>query len=93
MRLDPADIDATALPFRLPGPAMEGIMTSLEAVGTVLTEWAAGLGVQILRGAAVEAVTQDGDTVVTRAAWARSPGALAGGMRRRTQHGARTGGL
>ncbi|MDP4511508.1 FAD-dependent oxidoreductase [Nonomuraea turcica] len=66
MRLDPADIDAAALPFRLPGPAMEGIMTSLEAVGTVLAEQAARLGVQILRGVPVEAVTQDGDTVVTR---------------------------
>ncbi|GAA3466275.1 FAD-dependent monooxygenase [Nonomuraea roseola] len=67
MRLDPADIDIAALPFRLPGPAMESIMTSLDAVGTVLVERAARLGVQILRGVPVEAVTQDGDTVVTRA--------------------------
>lgn len=67
MRLDPADIDIAALPFRLPGPAMESIMTSLDAVGTVLAEGAARLGVQILRGVLVEAVTQDGDTVVTRA--------------------------
>ncbi|MEV1175659.1 FAD-dependent oxidoreductase [Nonomuraea sp. NPDC049784] len=67
MRLDPANIDAAALPFRLPGPAMEGIMTSLDAVETVLAERAARLGVQILRGVPVEAVTQDGDTVVTRA--------------------------
>src|SRR4051812_28402468 len=54
MRLDPANIDAAALPFRLPGPAMEGIMTSLDAVGTVLAERAARLGAQILRGLPVE---------------------------------------
>jgi len=67
MWLDPANVDAGALPPRLPGPAMEGIMTSLDAVGTVLAERAAGLGVRILRGAPVEAVTQDGDAVVARA--------------------------
>ncbi|WP_328854244.1 FAD-dependent monooxygenase [Microbispora hainanensis] len=67
MPLDPAGIDTAALPFRLPGPAMEGIMTSLDAVCTVLAERAARLGVQVVRGAAVEAVTQDGDTVVARA--------------------------
>ncbi|MEV5495421.1 FAD-dependent oxidoreductase [Nonomuraea fuscirosea] len=67
MRLDPAGIDTAALPFRLPSPAMEGIMTSLDAVETVLAERAAALGVQILRGAAVEAVSQEGDTVVARA--------------------------
>lgn len=67
MRLAPANIDVAALSFRLPGPAMEGIMTSLDAVGTVLAERAARLGVQILGGVPVEAVTQDGDTVVARA--------------------------
>ncbi|TQM44611.1 FAD-dependent oxidoreductase [Pseudonocardia cypriaca] len=67
MRLDPARIDAAALPFRLPGPAMEGIITSLDAVEAVLTERAVGLGVQIMRGVPVEAATQDGDTVVARA--------------------------
>ncbi|MGR6912648.1 FAD-dependent monooxygenase [[Actinomadura] parvosata] len=67
MLLDPADIDTGALPFRLPSPAMEAIMTSLDAVGTVLAARAAKLGVRILRGAPVEAVTQDGDTVVARA--------------------------
>jgi 2-polyprenyl-6-methoxyphenol hydroxylase-like FAD-dependent oxidoreductase len=46
---------------------MEGIMTSLDAVETVLAERAAGLGVQIRRGVQVEAVTRDGDTVVARA--------------------------
>jgi 2-polyprenyl-6-methoxyphenol hydroxylase-like FAD-dependent oxidoreductase len=67
MRLDPAGIDTAALPFRLPSPAMEGILTSLDAVETVLAERAARLGVRILRGVAVSAVTQDGDTVVARA--------------------------
>ncbi|WP_432970712.1 FAD-dependent monooxygenase [Dactylosporangium sp. CA-233914] len=61
--LDAADIDAAALPFRLPSPAMEGFMTSLEAVGSVLSERAAALGVQIVRGAPVTAVTQDDEAV------------------------------
>ncbi|MFF3830601.1 FAD-dependent monooxygenase [Streptomyces sp. NPDC002458] len=64
--LDPADIDVTALPFRLPGPATEGVMTTLEAVGTVLSERAAELGVRIVRGAEVSEVTQDGETVIAR---------------------------
>lgn len=67
MGLDAADIDVTSLPFRLPGPAMEGFMTSLEAIGTVLAERAAALGVQVARGAAVTAVTQDGESVVATA--------------------------
>lgn len=64
--LDPADIDVTALPFRLPGPATEGVMTTLEAVGTVLSERAAELGVRIVRGAEVSEVAQDGETVIAR---------------------------
>ncbi|WP_307136148.1 FAD-dependent monooxygenase [Streptomyces aurantiacus] len=67
MRLDAADIDASAVSLRLPGPAMEGIMTSLAAVGEVLAKRAAGLGVQILRDAGPEAIVQDGDSVVVRA--------------------------
>ncbi|GAB3573151.1 FAD-dependent monooxygenase [Amycolatopsis endophytica] len=67
MRLDAADIDPAALAYRLPGPVSDGIMTSLDAVGTVLAERADALGVRIVRGAAVEAVTQDGDTVLVRA--------------------------
>jgi 2-polyprenyl-6-methoxyphenol hydroxylase-like FAD-dependent oxidoreductase len=67
MPLDAADIDTAALSFLLPGPAMEAIMTSLDAVCTVLAERARKLGVRILRGAELEAVTQDGDTVVARA--------------------------
>ncbi|MFG3050687.1 FAD-dependent oxidoreductase [Kitasatospora sp. NPDC048239] len=67
MMLDPARVDPAALPFRLPGPAAEGVMTNLEAIETVLTERASRLGVEIRRGVTVSAVTQDGDGVVARA--------------------------
>ncbi|MDJ1132879.1 FAD-dependent oxidoreductase [Streptomyces iconiensis] len=64
--LDAADIDPAALAFRLPSPAMNGFMTSLEAVGQVLSERAAALGVEIVRGVPVAEVTQnDGAVVVT----------------------------
>ncbi len=49
MTLDAADIDTAALPSRLPSPAMEGFMTSLEAVGSVLYGRATALGVEIIR--------------------------------------------
>ncbi|MFC8348094.1 FAD-dependent monooxygenase [Streptomyces sp. NPDC057280] len=65
--LDPADVDVTALPFRLPGPSSEGLMTSLAAVETVLSERAAELGVEIRRGVPVSAVTQHDDSVVAHA--------------------------
>ncbi|MFE6160464.1 FAD-dependent monooxygenase [Streptomyces sp. NPDC056486] len=67
MGLDAAGIDVTALPFRLPSPAMEGFMTSLEAVGSVMTERATALGVEILRGVPVTAVTQDDESVTVTA--------------------------
>ncbi|MEV0850221.1 FAD-dependent oxidoreductase [Streptomyces sp. NPDC049954] len=67
MMLDAADVDTEALPFRLPSPAMEGFMTSLEAVTTVLAEQASALGVEIVRGAPVTAVSQDEEDVVTTA--------------------------
>jgi 2-polyprenyl-6-methoxyphenol hydroxylase-like FAD-dependent oxidoreductase len=67
MMLDPAKVDAAALPFRLPSPAMEGVMTTLEAVETVLSERAAELGVQVRRGVTVSAGTQDDEGVVVRA--------------------------
>jgi 2-polyprenyl-6-methoxyphenol hydroxylase-like FAD-dependent oxidoreductase len=67
MGLDAADIDASALSFRLPSPAAEGFMTSLEAVKAVLTQQAATLGVEIVRGAPVTAVTQDDEVVVATA--------------------------
>lgn len=67
MGLDAANIDTSALPFRLPSPAMEGFMTSLEAVSAVLSSWAVALGVEILRGVPVTAVTQDHEAVVATA--------------------------
>ncbi|MGH3588377.1 MAG: FAD-dependent monooxygenase, partial [Pseudonocardia sp.] len=65
--LDAADIDPSALAHRLPGPAMEGRMTSLEAVGEVLSERAAALGVRIVRDAPVTVVTQDDEAVAVTA--------------------------
>ncbi|MEU0478765.1 FAD-dependent oxidoreductase [Streptosporangium sp. NPDC006013] len=67
MTLNAADIDTTALSYRLPSPAMEGFMTSLEAVIEVLAEHACGLGVEIVRGAPVTAVRQDDDGVAVTA--------------------------
>ena len=64
MMLDPAAIEVAALPFRLPSPALEGVMTSLDAVEAVLSEQAEKLGVEIRRGVAVSAVTQDEAGVV-----------------------------
>ncbi|QKV78184.1 FAD-dependent oxidoreductase [Amycolatopsis sp. Hca4] len=65
--LDPADVDLARLPHRLPSPAVDGLMTSLEAVESVLAERAVKLGVEIRRGVAVTDVTQDGSAVVARA--------------------------
>src|SRR6185437_9405989 len=56
-----------ALPFRLPSPAPEGVLTNLEAVETVLSERAAKLGVEVRRGVTVSAIAQDGETVVAQA--------------------------
>ncbi len=67
MPLDPAAVDITALPFRLPGPATETMLTHLEAVETVLAERAAEFGVEIRRGAPVSAIAQDDEGVVVRA--------------------------
>ncbi|MGI5193442.1 FAD-dependent oxidoreductase [Streptomyces sp. CA-288835] len=67
MTLDPADIDIAALPIRLPSPAMDGFMTSLEAVAGVLAEHASALGVEIIRGVPVTAVSQDDEGVVATA--------------------------
>ncbi|MEU6548726.1 FAD-dependent monooxygenase [Streptomyces sp. NPDC046915] len=67
MMLDPAKVDVTALPFRLPSPAAEGVMTSLEAVETVLSEQATKLGVEVRRGVTVSAIAQDDERVIARA--------------------------
>ncbi|MFI1223756.1 MULTISPECIES: FAD-dependent oxidoreductase [unclassified Streptomyces] len=67
MMLDPADIDAAALPYRLPGPVREGVMTSLEAVEAVLAGRAADVGVRIRRGALVTGLHQDAESVTVQA--------------------------
>ncbi|WP_129311496.1 FAD-dependent oxidoreductase [Streptomyces sp. L2] len=67
LMLDPAKIDLAALPYRLPSPAAEAMMTSLDAIEGVLAERAAELGVEIRRGVTVSAVTQTDESVVTRA--------------------------
>ncbi|AEM85647.1 FAD-dependent oxidoreductase [Streptomyces violaceusniger] len=67
MVLDPAKIDVAALPFRLPSPAPEGVLTHLEAVEAVLSERASKLGVDIRRGVTVSAIAQDEESVVAQA--------------------------
>ncbi|MGE7387853.1 FAD-dependent oxidoreductase [Streptomyces sp. NPDC004126] len=67
MMLDGDRVDVDALPFRLPGPVSEAVMTDLEAVETVLSEQASKLGVDIRRGVTVSAVLQNGESVVARA--------------------------
>ncbi|MEU7742117.1 FAD-dependent monooxygenase [Nonomuraea sp. NPDC049158] len=67
MMLDPAKVDVAALPFRLPSPVMDGVMTNLEAVEEVLSERAAKLGVQVRRGVTVSAIAQTDESVVARA--------------------------
>ncbi|EFL19724.1 FAD-dependent oxidoreductase [Streptomyces sp. C] len=67
MMLDGDRVDVAALPFRLPGPAPEAVMTDLEAVETVLSGQASKLGVEIRRGVRVSAVSQNGESVVARA--------------------------
>ncbi|WP_406179984.1 FAD-dependent monooxygenase [Streptomyces sp. NBC_01006] len=64
MMLDPAKIDVAALPFRLPTPAPELLMTDLEAVETVLSEQASKLGVEVKRGVTVSAISQNGEGAV-----------------------------
>ncbi|MCZ4124780.1 FAD-dependent monooxygenase [Streptomyces sp. H39-S7] len=67
MTLDAAAIDTSSLPSRLLSPAMEGFMTSLEALGSVLSERATALGVEIIRNAPVTAVAQDTESVLVTA--------------------------
>ncbi|MFD7661168.1 FAD-dependent oxidoreductase [Streptomyces sp. NPDC059788] len=67
MVLDPDKVDLDALPFRLPGPVTDGLLTSLEAVEGVLSERARELGVEIRRGVTVSAVAQDDESVTVHA--------------------------
>ncbi|MFF8729371.1 FAD-dependent monooxygenase [Streptomyces sp. NPDC015171] len=67
MVLDPAQVDVAALPYRLPSPALEGVLTSLEAVETLLSERAAKLGVDVRRGVTVSGIAQGAESVVAQA--------------------------
>ncbi|MFF4185022.1 FAD-dependent oxidoreductase [Streptomyces sp. NPDC001691] len=67
MVLDPAQLDTAALAYRLPSPVPGSMPTYLDAVERVLSERADKLGVEIRRGAAVSAVTQDAESVTLRA--------------------------
>lgn len=67
MMLDPSRVDVAALPFRLPGPGADGLMTNLEAIEAVLSERASELGVEVRRGAEVSALAQDDDGAVVHA--------------------------
>jgi 2-polyprenyl-6-methoxyphenol hydroxylase-like FAD-dependent oxidoreductase len=65
--LDPAKVNLAALPPRLPGPAMDGMLTSLDAVESVLAERAIELGVDLRRGIEVTGLTQHDDRVLVQA--------------------------
>ncbi|MBM4794932.1 FAD-dependent monooxygenase [Streptomyces sioyaensis] len=67
MVLDPAQVDVAALPYRLPSPAREGMLTYLEAVETLLSGQASRLGVEIRYGVTVSAVAQNDQSAVARA--------------------------
>ncbi|WP_306206859.1 FAD-dependent oxidoreductase [Actinoplanes sp. RD1] len=65
--LDPAKVSPATLSLRLPGPAMDGMLTSLDAVESVLAQRAAELGVDIRRGIEATGLTQHDEHVVVRA--------------------------
>lgn len=65
--LDPAKVDLQALPFRLPGPATQGVRASIEAVEAVLCERAVACGVAIHRNAPVSAISQNDEMVIVEA--------------------------
>lgn len=48
--LDPGTVDLDQLPHRLPSPALDGLITTLDVVESVLFERAVELGVEIRRG-------------------------------------------
>ncbi|MCX5014925.1 FAD-dependent oxidoreductase [Streptomyces sp. NBC_00555] len=65
--LDPAKVDLAALPYRLPSPAPDTLMIRLPEVESLLAERAVKLGVEIRRGAPVDAVVQHDEHVVVSA--------------------------
>ncbi|MFK4086460.1 FAD-dependent monooxygenase [Kribbella sp. NPDC020789] len=64
IRIDPARIDVASVPYRLPSPAPDALMTDLAHVEQVLAERALKYGVEIRRGAAATGLTQYDDHVV-----------------------------
>ncbi|MEV6073067.1 FAD-dependent monooxygenase [Nocardia sp. NPDC052001] len=58
MGINPANIDFDALPYRLPSPAPDSMMSSLDAIETVLSERASELGVQVRYGVPVSGIAQ-----------------------------------
>lgn len=59
-------VDASRWPYRLPSPAGTHRMATMESLETVLANRASALGVQILRGVAVEAIEQADEAVIVR---------------------------
>ncbi|WP_020499936.1 FAD-dependent oxidoreductase [Sciscionella marina] len=71
--LDPAKVELGAWPYRLPTPAPEFLMTTLDAVESVLAERADKLGVEIRRGVTVDEIAQDEQGVTVHAGVQRYP--------------------
>ncbi|MFI5728522.1 FAD-dependent monooxygenase [Kribbella sp. NPDC051587] len=67
MMIDPARLKVESLQYRLPSPAPEAMMTTLDHVEGILAERAVKYGVEIRRGAAVTGLTQYDDHVVVQA--------------------------
>lgn len=65
--LDATKFELSRLKYRLPGPTVIPLGTTLDKVEAVLTQRAEKLGVTILRGCPVEDVTQDDTSVVVDA--------------------------
>lgn len=64
---DPSLITPADLPHRLPSPAADGFMTSLDALEGVLADRALALGVEIVRGAPVTDIRQGDGSVTVQA--------------------------
>ncbi|WP_432890632.1 FAD-dependent monooxygenase [Kribbella sp. CA-245084] len=67
MMLEAVNLDETAFPYRLPTPAPDVLLTSLETVESLLAERAVKLGVDIKRSTPVTGITQYDEGVVVRA--------------------------
>jgi 2-polyprenyl-6-methoxyphenol hydroxylase-like FAD-dependent oxidoreductase len=61
------DVDASAWPWRLPGPAQTPMAVEMQALETILAARAQALGAEVRRGLAVERLTQSDDAVSVRA--------------------------